>query len=71
MDRFALESRPGAGVQVVLGKRLPRGSRSVTPARLASIGKPLAATGAADPLRIHGCGGGRTTPCRARRARRR
>ena len=50
MDRFELRSRPGDGVEVVLGKRLPRGSRSVTPARLNDIGKMLAATGAADPL---------------------
>ena len=50
MDRFEMESRPGQGVLIVLGKRLPRGSRPVTSARLALIGKALAATGAADPL---------------------
>ncbi len=50
MDRFELESRPGAGVQVVLGKRLPQGGRAVTSSRLAALGKALAATGAADPL---------------------
>ena len=50
MDRFELESPPGEGVHVRLAKRLPRGVRPVTSARLAAIGKTLVATGAADPL---------------------
>ena len=50
MERFELRSSDGQGVEVVLGKRLPRGSRPVTSARLAEISRVLAATGAADPL---------------------
>ena len=50
VDRFELRSRPGQGVEVLLGKRLPRGSRPVTPTHLAELGKLLAATGATDPL---------------------
>ena len=50
MDRFEIESAPGDGTRVLLGKQLPRGSRPVTAALLAEIGKVLAQTGAADPL---------------------
>jgi len=50
MDRFEFDSRPGNGTTVVLGKRLPRTIRSVGGAKLAEIGKVLAATGASDPL---------------------
>ena len=50
MDRFELESEPGRGTSVVLGKHLPLTVRSVSPAHLAEIGKVLAATGASDPL---------------------
>ncbi len=50
MDRFEIESAPGDGTRVLLGKQLPRGSKPVTAALLAEIGKVLAQTGAADPL---------------------
>ena len=50
MDRFEIDSRPGNGTTVVLGKRLPRTITSVGGAKLAEIGKVLAATGASDPL---------------------
>ncbi|QQV79483.1 response regulator (plasmid) [Sphingomonas aliaeris] len=50
MDRFEFDSQPGHGTSVVLGKRLPRTVTSVSTARLAEIGKVLAASGASDPL---------------------
>ncbi|MDN4634633.1 ATP-binding protein, partial [Sphingomonas sp. PsM26] len=50
MDRFEFDSQPGQGTSVVLGKRLPKTVTSVSTARLAEIGKVLAATGASDPL---------------------
>ncbi|KQN80099.1 ATP-binding protein [Sphingomonas sp. Leaf62] len=50
MDRFELESQPGRGTSVLLGKCLPSTAPSVSPAYLAEIGKVLAATGASDPL---------------------
>ena len=50
MDRFQLDSPPGQGVEVMLAKRLPRGAAAVPPARLAEIGRALAASGGADPL---------------------
>ena len=50
MDRFEFDSRPGQGTSVVLGKRLSKAVKSVSAAKLAEIGKVLAATGASDPL---------------------
>ena len=50
MDHFEFDSRPGHGTSVVLGKRLPKAVTSVSTARLAEIGKVLAATGASNPL---------------------
>jgi len=50
MDQFHIDSVPGEGTTVLLGKRLPRGSKPVTSATLARIGATLAATGATDPL---------------------
>ena len=50
MDRFELNSRPRVGTTVVLGKRLPRTIKTISTAKLADIGKVLAATGASDPL---------------------
>ena len=50
MDRFAVESSPGKGTEVLLAKRLPRDRASVTLADLGDIGRALAATGAANPI---------------------
>ena len=50
MDRFELNSRPREGTTVVLGKRLHRTIKTISTAKLADIGKELAATGASDPL---------------------
>lgn len=50
MDRFELNSRPREGTTVVLGKQLPRTIKTISTAKLADIGKVLAATGASDPL---------------------
>jgi signal transduction histidine kinase len=50
MDEFEIDSRMGHGTSVVLGKRLPRSAASVDAAKIAEIGKVLAATGASDPL---------------------
>ena len=50
MDRFEIDSVPGSGTTVLLGKRLPRGSKAISPTTLAEIGAVLAATGATDPL---------------------
>lgn len=50
MDRFEIDSQAGRGTSVVLGKRLPRTVTSINSAKLAQIGKVLAATGATDPL---------------------
>ncbi len=50
MDRFDIESAPGAGTTVSLGKLLPATARSVNSALLREIGDTLAATGANDPL---------------------
>ena len=48
MDAFALESRPGEGVCVTLGKRLPSGG--VGREGLAEISRALAAEAANDPI---------------------
>jgi signal transduction histidine kinase/CheY-like chemotaxis protein len=50
MDRFEIESRPGAGTVVVLGKLLPKRAGSLTPARLAQIGTELARGAPQDPF---------------------
>jgi signal transduction histidine kinase/DNA-binding response OmpR family regulator len=42
MDRFEIDSLPGAGTTVVLGKTLPRRAPVLTPGRLAAIGDELA-----------------------------
>jgi signal transduction histidine kinase/CheY-like chemotaxis protein len=49
MDRFAVESPPGKGVTVTLGKILPRNVEAVTPARLKAIAKQLREQQAGDP----------------------
>ena len=49
MDRFDIVSSAD-GTAVTLGKLLPRGAPSVTPAILRDIGKALAATGANDSM---------------------
>ena len=41
MDRFTIDSRPGAGTAVLLGKVLPRGAAPPTPANLARIADEL------------------------------
>ncbi|WP_375383576.1 ATP-binding protein [uncultured Sphingomonas sp.] len=50
MDRFELDSHPGRGTDILLGKRLPHAVEAIDGAKLAEIGKVLAATGASDPL---------------------
>lgn len=50
MDRFEIDSKLGQGTEVLLGKRLPHSASPVDNARLAEIGRILAATGASDPL---------------------
>ena len=48
MDRFAVESAPGQGVTVTLGKILPRRAERVTPKQLKSIVDQLRERGTAD-----------------------
>jgi signal transduction histidine kinase/CheY-like chemotaxis protein len=52
MDQFAVESTPGSGTRVLLGRYLPRGSPPITPTRLARLAEELAAASAAtrDPF---------------------
>ncbi len=50
MDRFEIESRPGAGTVIVLGKLLPQRAGSLTPARLSQIGTELARGAPQDPF---------------------
>ena len=42
MDDFQIESRPGYGTTVLVGKRLPRGAAAITPASIAAIVDELA-----------------------------
>src|SRR5829696_7663462 len=42
MDDFQIESRPGCGTTVLVGKRFPRGAAAITPASLAAITDELA-----------------------------
>ena len=42
MDDFQIESRPGHGTTVLIGKRLPREAETITPASLAALADELA-----------------------------
>jgi signal transduction histidine kinase/CheY-like chemotaxis protein len=42
MDDFQIESRPGYGTTVLVGKQLPRGAETITPASLAALADELA-----------------------------
>jgi len=42
MDEFQIESRPGHGTTVLIGKRFPRGAAAITPASLAALADELA-----------------------------
>lgn len=48
MDRFEIESSPGTGTTVLLGKVLPRRLARIAPPRLADISAKLAASGTLD-----------------------
>jgi signal transduction histidine kinase len=48
MDRFEIESRPGTGTAVLLGKVLPRRVPRIAPPRLADISAKLAASATLD-----------------------
>jgi signal transduction histidine kinase/CheY-like chemotaxis protein len=50
MDRFGMESTPGSGTTVVLGKALPRQAPALTPAHLARVLDELARRPANDPF---------------------
>jgi signal transduction histidine kinase/CheY-like chemotaxis protein len=50
MDRFHIESRPGAGTTVLLGKTLPRSAPALTPANLARVADELARRAPQDPF---------------------
>jgi signal transduction histidine kinase/CheY-like chemotaxis protein len=49
MDRFSVESSPGAGTTVTLGKNLPGGTAALAPASLARLGQELARQAPHDP----------------------
>jgi signal transduction histidine kinase/CheY-like chemotaxis protein len=50
MDEFHIETKPGMGTTVRLGKTLPARTKLITPAALKSITEALAADGPADAL---------------------
>ena len=50
MDRFTIDSKPGAGTTVVLGKTLPRGAPPPTPTNLARIADELVRRTPPDPF---------------------
>lgn len=49
MDSFSIDSRPGQGTFIVLGKVLPQRAGPVTPGRIATVASELAARRVADP----------------------
>ncbi len=49
MDTFSLDSTPGAGTRVAMGKTLPAGGQ-VTPEAMAGLSRMLAQDAAADPM---------------------
>ena len=50
MDHFEIESYPGLGTTVLMGKRLPKGSAATTPASLTAIADELAQMAPRTPI---------------------